>query len=321
MIVPAGDKLHWEREEPPALLSRAEIVKLLDPWLNGREVLDAELLAGGLMNRNFLLRLTGRPAECVLRIYDRDPAACAREMAVLAMIGRDVPVPRVLYADEKGEHGPHLAVLSVIDGVSLFALRSMADPDEVDEACYDAGRVLARLGAFPGPPTPRETTLGLLRRFGVTGAFQRRVSPVLFDSLQRIAEAWQPRLDAVGKHSCLVHGDFNSRNVFVATDGDRWRVSGVLDWEFALDASAYVDIGNFLRYHRADRPRHEPHFSRGLRDGGVSLEDDWLTIARLMDLPALCELLSRPRLAEQIVPELLQLLDATIRAADSRRES
>src|SRR5579884_591262 len=201
-------------------------MRMLDPWLNGRDVVDAELLAGGLMNRNFLLRLDARPSECVLRIYERDPAACAREIAVLAMVGRDVPVPRVLYADETGEHGPSLAVLSLVEGVSLFALRSTGDVEAMSQAAYDAGRVLARLRALPGPPTPRETVSGLIARFGRAAAFRRRVPPSVFDSVQRVAADWQSRLDVVGAQSCLVHGDFNSRNVFVAPDGDgRWRLS------------------------------------------------------------------------------------------------
>src|SRR4051812_2388385 len=120
--MPNDEKSNWERDEPPELLSIGDVTRLLDPWLAGREVLDVELMPGGLMNRNFLLRLSGRPAECVLRIFDRGPGVCAREVAVLGLIGRDVPVPRVYYADDSGEHGPPLAVLSVIEGISLFTL-------------------------------------------------------------------------------------------------------------------------------------------------------------------------------------------------------
>lgn len=313
MSVAGDEKANWERDEAPTLLSRAEIMRLLDPWLNGRQVLEAELLTGGLMNRNFLLRLDARPAVCVLRIYDRDPVACTREIAVLGMVGREIPVPRVLYADETGEHGLHLAVLSFVDGVSMFALRSMVDAAALAEASYEAGRVLARLRDFPGPPTSHETVSGLIERFAATPAFEQRVPPALRDSMRTLVDAWQPRLEDAGRHSSLVHGDFNSRNVFVAPSGERWRVTGVLDWEFALNASPYVDIGNFLRYERPERARYEPHFTRGLRDGGVTLEDDWLVLARLFDLPALCELLSRPRVPAAVVAEVIELITGCVR--------
>ena len=41
----------------------------------------------------------------------------------------------------------------------------------------------------------------------------------------------------------LVHGDFNPSNVLIK-DGV---VSGILDWEFSLSGTPYMDIGNLLR--------------------------------------------------------------------------
>jgi aminoglycoside phosphotransferase (APT) family kinase protein len=309
------EKANWVRSEPPELLSRARVTQLLEPWLAGREVLDVELMSGGLMNRNFHVRLSGRPAECVLRIYDRDPSACAREIAVLGLIGRDVPVPRVFYADQAGEHGRPLAVLSVISGISLFTLRSMGDDDALAKAAYATGRLLPAINRFPGPPTPKMTSRALIELFAASPVYHARVSPALQEQISRVTDAWEVRLAELSQRSGLVHCDFNSRNIFVARDersDDAWRVSGVLDWEFAIDAAPYVDIGNFLRYERPAHPRFEPHFSRGLRDGGMELPSDWLTIARMMDLPALCEFMTRPTLRAELVTEVLTLMETIV---------
>lgn len=311
------DKAQWGRAEPPVLLSRAEITRLLDPWLAGREVLSAELLGGGLSNRNFLLRLSGRPADCVLRVYDRDPAACAKELAVLGMIGRDLPVPRVLYADDGLETGVAVAVHSVIDGISLFTLRQMGDEQALAEATFDIGRMLARLRAFPGPTTPREPIVSVIKRFASAERFKARISDDTVDALVQLVERHHADVDAATKHTALVHGDFNSPNIFVKQTNEGWRVSGILDWEFAMDASTFIDIGNFLRYHRADRPRYEPHFSRGLRDAGMSLPENWLMLARIMDLPALVELLGRRDVPDHVVDELRLLIDETLRSTNA----
>ena len=308
----SGDKIRWGRAEPLALLSIAEITRLLDPWLAGRDVIDAELLRGGLSNRNFLLRLSGRPTECVLRVYDRDPSACAKEVAVLGLIGRDVPVPRVLYADDGRESGTALAVLSVVEGIPLVALRQMGDADELADAVRDTGRVLARLAAYPGPPTQPESIVSVVGRLVSAPLFEERIPATTTEAVVRLAEDWQPRLDVAVRHTGLVHGDFNSPNVFVTETDDGWRVSAVLDWEFARDASPFADVGNFLRYHRADRPRYEPHFSRGLVEGGMTLPDNWLMLARLADLPALCELLGRRDVPDAVVAELRLLIDETL---------
>jgi aminoglycoside phosphotransferase (APT) family kinase protein len=244
-------------------------------------------------------------------VYDRDPSACTKEIAVLGLIGRDVPVPRVLYVDDGSESGTALAVLSVVEGIPLFALRQLGDADELADAVRDTGRVLARVGAYPGPPTRPEEVLGVIQRFVSVPLFVRRIPATTTEALLCLAEKWQSRLNSV-RHRGLVHGDFNSPNVFVAETDDGWRVSAILDWEFARDGLPFADIGNFLRYHRADRPRYEPHFSRGLAEGGMELPDDWLTLARVADLPALCELLGRSDVPDQVVGELRMLIDETL---------
>ena len=297
---------------PAIPLSVAAITRLLDPWLAGRDVTSAELMPGGLVNRNFLLRLDGRPRECVLRIYDRDSRACAKEVAVLGLIGREVPVPRVLFVEDAPAAGPPFAVMSVVDGISLRTLRSFGDDEPVAEAAFDAGRVLAKLGHYPGPRTKHENAIELIERFLSAPLISARLTGELQRGILTLAERWQPRLDEVAGNECLVHGDFNSPNIFVKQTDDGWRVSGLLDWEFALNASPYCDVGNFLRYHRHDRPRYEPAFSAGLREGGLMLPPDWLTLARVMDLPALCELLGRADVPDAVVEELIPLLEETL---------
>ncbi len=300
-----------DRTPAPERLTVARVNVLLEPWLAARDLETVEPMSGGLLNRNVHLRLRGRPSEAVLRIYDRDPAACLKEVAVLGMIGRDVPVPRVLYVEEAPPFGPPIAVLSVVEGISLSTLRSFDDDAAVAEAAFDAGRILAGFGAFPGPPTPTVTVVELVERFAAQPVFGFRVTRALRDRAIATAERWQPRLDDAAGEISLVHGDFNARNVFVKQTDAGWRVSAILDWEFALAASPYCDIGNFLRYHRPEHPRFEPHFSAGLRDAGARLPDDWLSIARIVDLPALCELLGRPALPDAAAAELIDLLEQT----------
>ena len=306
------EKIRWDRLTPVVPLAIDAVTRMLDPWLAGREVLSAELMPGGSSNRNVLVRLDGRPHDCVLRIYDRDPYACAKEVAVLGLIGREVPVPRVYFVEDSPESGSPYAVLSVADGISLRTLRSFGDDDPVAEAAFDAGRVLAKLRHYPGPPTKYRNAIELIEQLLAAPLAERRIAAEMRRRMLRLAIDWQPRLDEVAVGESLVHGGFNSPNIFVKLTDDGWRVSALLDWEFALDAPAYVDIGNFLRYHRRDRPRYEPAFSAGLREGGMVLPPDWLMIARVMDLPALSDLLGREDVPDAVVDELLLLIQETL---------
>jgi hypothetical protein len=93
-------------------------------------------------------------------------------------------------------------------------------------------------------------------------------------------------------------------------------VAAILDWEFAFSGNIFADVGSFLRYERPDRPRFEPAFATGLADGGVTLPADWHELARLADLGALCELLTRPDVLHSVVIEVCDLVRTTIATRD-----
>lgn len=319
--------MEGERGDVPRALSVDDVERLLAPWLKGRRVLDVELLHGGLLNRNFCLRLAAAPETCVLRLYDRFPEACGREIAALHLMRGSVPVPEVLYVEADG--ALPFAVLSYVGGMSLAALRDLGDTDAISESAYDAGRILARLAAYrfakPGRLTATLdvetsfmragtplTNAGLIDQLLESPVAQQRLDRNVRERVRWFAYANEPRVAEVAAQPSLVHGDFNARNIFVHRTSGGWCVSAVLDWEFALAASPFVDIGNFLRYHRPLRRRYEPYFSRGLSDAGMDLPTDWLLLARLMDLPACLELLGRSDLPERVVPEIAGLIGATL---------
>jgi len=202
---------------------------------------------------------------------------------------------------------------------------------EIGEAAYDAGRHLAALSthrfARSGPLTPALTvessfidgpltTAGLIEHFAGSSVFRQRVEAALVERLIDVARRWDEREGAVDGPSTLVHGDFNSRNILVRREGAEWVVAAILDWEFAFAGPALCDVGNFLRYERASRPRFEPSFSRGCRDGGLNLDKGWFRASRMADLPALCELLARDGVPSDVVTELIELVTATVEQRD-----
>jgi aminoglycoside phosphotransferase (APT) family kinase protein len=312
----------------PEALSVATVESLLSPWRGPRRVADVHPLDGGLMNRNYRIRFAGSSEKFVLRFFDRDPAACAKEAAVLTLVRDDVPVPDVLHAEPSGSASvPPFLVLEYIDGISLRELKKRGDPRSIGEAAYDAGRVLAGLSRHrfdhSGLLTPEltiepgvfenATTSGLIDHFASSPVFQRRIDAALTERVKEWARSRESRHTQPLSFS-LAHGDFNAANIFVREENGRWIVAAILDWEFAFAGSVFCDIGNMLRYERAERPRFEPNFSRGCTDGGLQLGDDWRQLARLADLPALCELLTRDAVPESVVDELRGLIAATVGA-------
>jgi len=90
----------------------------------------------------------------------------------------------------------------------------------------------------------------------------------------------------------------------------------IRNWEFGFSGSPLLDVGNFLRYERFDRPIREPHFSKAFVSHGGRLPENWREIARLIDLAALVESLTHDDLPEEVVEEILELITATLEHRD-----
>jgi aminoglycoside phosphotransferase (APT) family kinase protein len=153
----------------------------------------------------------------------------------------------------------------------------------------------------------------VIAQFSASPLFRRRVDASRLARLHAFIRSNAGKLPGADDVMSLVHGDFNSPNILVRQDHGSWRVAAILDWEFACAATMLCDIGNMLRYERPGQSRYEPHFSRGLIDAGWTPPDDWFLRARLADLPALCELLTRDDVPDAIVDELCDLVDGTTR--------
>ncbi|HUE82532.1 MAG TPA: phosphotransferase [Pyrinomonadaceae bacterium] len=300
-------------------------------------ILECSKLTGGLANLNFKLRLDSPELTLVLRIYQRDPAACAREIGLLQLLRGAVPVPDVFYAEPLGTATDRpFALLSYIGGITFQQLKRSGDIAGIQKSAYDVGKNLATIGRYKfadvgtlgtgfavtetfikGPdPVPR-----FLDRCLSSDILQKRVTVQIQDRLHDLIWSWAPRFEGIEQEQSLVHCDFGSRNILVNARLEKandWEVVGIIDWEFAFFGSPLFDIGHFLRYERDKQPLREPYFSRGFIDGGGTLPDDWRQLARMIDLTALVDLLTRPDLPTEIVAEILELLQATITSCDQK---
>jgi len=94
-IVREGEKSDWVPEGRIIPIDIDDVARLLEPWRGERPVTAATFLPGGLMNRNYRVRVGSD--DVVLRFYDRDARACAKEVGLLSELHGRVAVPEVLY--------------------------------------------------------------------------------------------------------------------------------------------------------------------------------------------------------------------------------
>jgi len=334
------EKANWQRFRSHQQLTVAQANQLIEVCalthkgaaLAGKTIAQLELLPGGLVNTNYRVHFNATDWSVVLRLYVRDAQACAKEAALLRLVGKTVPVPEVLHMEPKGLEGfPPFAILEYVEGVIFRNLRRTKEQPAIAQAAASIGAALAAIanrrftkrGFFnadlevgnwllDGTDTiPRLIDLCL-----DSESLTTRVGSAFVESVHQFALNWAERLSSVDAETQLVHADFNASNIIVRFIKGSWRVAAVIDWEYSFSGSPLWDVGSVLRYERKARPLVEPHFSRACIEAGLELPDDWRRLARAVDLCSLCEILSRPSLPADVVEEVVELVKATVEDRD-----
>jgi len=328
MMGRAPQEARWLRAEPRRTLPLPLVEWVVQAAFPRCHVIGVKPLAEGLRNANFKLQLDCIPDSIVLRIYEHDTSLCEKEVGLMRLIGASIPVPEVIYADLHGlEELPPFTLLRYVEGISFHELKRSGDLEAIAQAAHSAGTTLAAIGRTtfsksgwlaPGPSVTYPLLEGLdpVPRFVdeclESQNLQQRMRSSLRDRTHAFVWSLATQLAGFQEQAHLVHGDFGNRNLLVRNTAGRWSVAAVLDWEFAVSGAPLADLGHFLRYERASRPLAEPHFSDGYRQAGGKLPQNWLQLARLIDLTALCESLTHDTLPATVITELVELIHATV---------
>jgi len=262
-------------------------------------------LGGGYSGETFLAEMAGE--RTVVRIYAenrRGSNAAEVDAAVLRLVHGLLPVPDVLEVrrGDGASGAPGLLVTSFLPGTPLDRLLPSA-PDGLRRSIGERlGGLLARLAQMPMPrpgvfddadlhigPLPPGLS-GLpewVELHRDRGAFADWSQQDLA-ALGRVAADAQVLLDRLDR-TCLVHSDFNPKNLLV--DPDTGEVTGLVDWEFAHAGMPVTDLGNLLRFER------DPDFADTVlgvyTDQVPDATAETLDQARSADLFALVDLAAR----------------------------
>jgi aminoglycoside phosphotransferase (APT) family kinase protein len=285
----------------------------------------ARAMEGGFSGETYLVEGPAGPA--VLRLYGRDPQRAAIDASLLHLVRGLVPVPRVLdlrRPDPAAPDEPAHLLTTLEPGERLSQVLPYADDALRDALAASVAGVLGALSAMPflRSATFLDADLHLARRAApadglvewldqhIAGGALRSWDPTLLRRLQQVCARADDLLDAV-ERSCLVHSDFNPKNILV--DPQTGTVSAVVDWEYSMAGSPYADLGNLLRFERGNA------WSRRVLDHFVSVTPpapaDPLLLGYASDLWALVELAARA-VPNPVTQAAGQLLTAVARTGD-----
>jgi aminoglycoside phosphotransferase (APT) family kinase protein len=323
----------WRRAEGVIDLGAGEIESLIRPAIAGASVVGFSPAEGGLANTNISVRLSQAPWRVLLRLYQRDPAAVWRELALNRLVLRhDVPTAAFLHAeDTNAVTGGSYAVLAWADGRRLETVIPEMTAGGFPSLARSIGTTLAAIHGIAFDRTGfldadlkiaepvdlgREGLLAYLRECLIEGLGGERLGSALTDELMDFVRRNGVRLDSGLGRPCLTHADFNGSNILVRPDSKGgFEVAAVLDWEFAFSGAPAIDFGNLLRPPLAAEDGFAADLARVYRAAGGELPADWRVIAGIIDLFAWADFLNRPEAAPALIEDARRIVRRTIGAA------
>jgi Ser/Thr protein kinase RdoA (MazF antagonist) len=322
----------WERRAAPVDLSLETLSAMVAPVFAPRTVVKAALLSGGLANTNYKVNVSGLREPFVLRVYTRDPSACAREVDIYLRVRGVVPTPTLLFVDTEGAlAGYPYTLATFVEGAPMTQTLASDDAERIGQAGYAAGWTLALIGGFTFPepgefgpeltiarprPGGAEGFLAYLEPLLTAGRARERLGVETADRVWSFAREQAPLLEATAHEAALVHADYKAANLLLRAEAGRLAMAAVLDWEFACAGAQIFDMGILLRHDRALDPAFAWEFARGFTEAGGALPGDWRRRARLADFVNLCAFLAASGERGALVADVTWLLVQTMERWD-----
>ncbi len=296
-------KATWEKTSATHELPHGMVEKMLGLAYPNKKLISHELIAGGCANLNIKFLLEDAKQPLILRIYLRDNEAALREQKLAELLKATVPVPLTHYIGEFEKY--HFAITEFMPGLTLRDLLLGDAPYNLGEVMYEVGVILAKITKHEFDKSGffdknLNITDKLTDCFALTFAKECLHNPNVCSMLDiaTISEitvyfSKYTNLLSNTHEKSLVHGDFDPANILVEQQNGKWKVSAVLDWEFAFSNSVLHDVASMLRYAHKMPPEFQDAFLKGLTDSGLMLPENWYIIVTLLNLLSLLDCLKR----------------------------
>ncbi|MGQ3889810.1 phosphotransferase family protein [Legionella sp. CNM-1927-20] len=294
-------KQSWEKTNP-LLYPSAELIKAMaNKALPNKKMRSYELISGGCANLNCKIYFDLDNNPYILRLYLRDTEAAYREQQLSLRLKTELPIPEIYFIGHY--QGYQFAFTQYLPGITLRDLLLSKQAFNMNELMYEVGTLATKIHAHTFPKPGFFNRQMQIMQSSETSYIEYAKSCLKNDRVVSVLEA-----DIISKityylsqlgpffssqdEKCLVHGDFDPANILVSQEDKQWKISGILDWEFAFSGSPLFDVANMLRYAHHMPLAFKNSFLKGL-SLSYSLPKDWQTTVNLLNLLALLDCLTR----------------------------
>ena len=317
-------KLEWEKADQIVKVPNYVIKEITKEALPDLELKSYKIISGGCINLNTQLIFDNKSPNLLLRIYLRDNKAMFKEQALFQKLCNEIPHPQIIKLGKFGAY--YYSIMSFVDGITLSEALLKNDITEFTQVLKDIGKALGKmqkykfqicgaldkdLNAIPYPPDQDYLSYAhkCLGNQHAQEALDSRTIYTIRDYLKK-NQKYLPDM----KNPVLVHGDFDPANILVIKQNNKWKLSTILDWEFAHSGTFMQDVANMLRYSSQLSKEYEESFIKGLREQNINLPEDWEKSVDLLNLIALLDCLVRdnPALRPKRLRDIKNLINSIL---------
>lgn len=310
-------KNNWERFKAHLKLNRNQITELVAPY-SSSPIASTQWLSDGCANTNYKITFKSNEAPLVLRIYTREQSALTREKDLAEVLKHTVPIPKFLFSSFDCSINHPYALIEWREGELMRDVILRGEPTSIYECAFEAGVYLNHLRTITLKQAGFFEENLKLRPFAPEENYEPFVVNLLQDEIVKaslgplkgsVSEWIEKQLPYLpdAQDANLTHGDFDPANMLVKQINGIWRITAILDWEFAFSGPYLLDMGLFLRYAHRLPLEYQEGFLNGMQSEGFTLPSSWQVQAKLMDMLCLLQLLhynpieSRPNLNRDVV--------------------
>ncbi len=296
-------KADWEKNSVTQALPQNIVEKMIDLAYPEKKLISCELISGGCANLNYTTLIEGEKNPLILRVYLRDKDAAYREKNLSTLLKKTVPVPQTYYIGKMNDY--QFAITEFMPGISVRELLLSDLPHDISTIMFEVGTVLSNITKHEFVKSgffEKNLTIinELTDNFALTYAKECLQNPNVIstldsDTISKITEYFEKynHLFPNSHEKHLVHADFDPANILVDKINGVWKVTGILDWEFAFSNSVLHDMANMLRYAHKMPSEFQNAFLNGLTSSGIVLPKNWQVTVHLLNLLSLLDCLKR----------------------------
>jgi Ser/Thr protein kinase RdoA (MazF antagonist) len=317
-------KADWEKTSLTAQIPQGLVEKMALLAYPNKKLISHELIAGGCANLNFKIIFQRDKSPLILRVYLRDKDAAYREQKIARLLKQSVPVPQTYYIGKMD--GYTFAITEFMPGIPLRALLLGNMAYNLSAIMHNVGQTLSKISlhSFPQagffdkklnilPHQPSDDYLTFAKSCLANKMVSSLLSPDKITKINQILDKHSQHFPNINEKQ-LVHADFDPANLLVNHIDGIWKVSAVLDWEFAFSGSRLFDLANMLRYAHKMPPDYQNGFLSGLTNNSQKLPENWQITLNLLNLESLLDCLKNadPQSKPNQYADILDLIDHII---------